>query len=110
MTQTVKLMIQFGKQLLYGPNLYEQLGSGDFISLPSLQDVYRRKMLNYMFSTACSETAIRDVRLQLERLEYVKVSSRKKISIHVADLEDPGKPQRFNVSVRCDSNEGMRDC
>lgn len=106
-TRTVKLMIRFGKQLLYGPNLYEQLGSGDFISLPSLQDVYRRKMLNYMFSTACSETAIRDVRLQLERLEYVKVSSRKKISIHVADLEDAGKPQRFNVSVRCDSNEGL---
>ena len=40
----------------------------------------------------------------------MKVSSPKKISIHVAELEDPGKPERFNVSVRCDSNEGMRDC
>ena len=37
----------------------------------------------------------------------MKVSSPKKISIHVADLEDPGKSERFNVSVRCDSNEGL---
>ena len=25
----------------------------------------------------------------------------------LADLEDPGKPERFSVSVRCDSNEGL---
>jgi hypothetical protein len=106
-TRTVKLMIRFGKQLLNGPNLYDQLGSGDLISLQRLQEVYRQKMMNYIFSTACSETTLRAVRLQLERLEYVKVSSRKKISIHVADLEDLGRPQRFNVSVRCDSNEGL---
>lgn len=102
-SRIVKLMIRFGKQLFRGPNLYEQLGTGDFVSLPSI----REKRLNYNFSTACSETTVRASRLQLERLEYVKVSSRKKISIHVADIEDLGRPQRFNVSVRCDSNEGL---
>lgn len=107
-TRTIKLMIRFGKQLFDGPNLCDQFHSGGFISLAHLQELYRRRNLNYFFSIACPETGVRDIRVQLERLEYVKVSNRKKISIHVADLEDleEGQPQRFNVSIRCDDNRG----
>jgi len=106
-TRMVKLNIRFGKQLYYEPNLCGQLGNEDFISLSRFQELCRRRSVNYLFSTACSETAVRDVRLQLERLQYVKVSTRKKISIQVADLEELLQPPRFIVHVRCDSNEGL---
>jgi len=107
-TRAIKLMIRFGKQLFDGPNLCDQFHNGGFVSLAHLQELFRGRRLNYFFSTACSKMVVTDLRLQLEHTEYVKVSSRKKISLQVADLEDLEEehPQRFNVSIRCDDNQG----
>lgn len=99
--KTIKLVIRFGKQLYdIGPNLSQSVESGDFISVSGLQKLNVQRKLKSFFSTACSDTFIRDVRLHLVRLQYEKVSTAKKISLHVADLVEEHVLQ-YNVSVRC---------
>ncbi|KAH9317316.1 hypothetical protein KI387_019085 [Taxus chinensis] len=103
--RNVKMIVRFGKEIFHGRS-YGELVDGGFVSLAYFQQLCSQKLLTRGFSTACSEKAVTDLRLQVESLDYVKASSRRKISIHVADREE--KPlRRFNISVRCLGKEGF---
>ncbi|KAH9317315.1 hypothetical protein KI387_019084, partial [Taxus chinensis] len=105
MTRNIKMIVRYGKEIFFGRR-YGELVDRGFISFSYFQELLRQKLLRGGFSNACSEKALTDLKLHLERLHYVKVSSRKKISIHVVDREE--KPLRqFNISVRCVGKEGF---
>lgn len=99
-----KIIIRFGKQLFYGSS-WSELQHGGFMSVEHLQDLCRRERLDQRFSTACSEAAIKELRLHLQTLGYVKMLSRRKITVHVAVLQ-PRYLLQFNVSVRRESSNG----
>ncbi|KAH9296767.1 hypothetical protein KI387_028449, partial [Taxus chinensis] len=82
--RTVKMNIRFGKEL-FG---YGKLADGCFVSLLHLQELFNKNLLTRGFSTAFSERAVSDLRLHLERLQYIKVSVRKKINIHITYWEE----------------------
>lgn len=97
--KTIKLVIRFRKLLFdIGPELSKSVNNRYFISLSRLQELNMEGKLHSFFTTTCSDTAVRDVKLYLERLKYVKISSGKKISIHVADVVQ-GELQQYHVSV-----------
>ncbi|GLJ55698.1 hypothetical protein SUGI_1196460 [Cryptomeria japonica] len=105
MMRNVKMIVRFGKELFHGRG-YQELLDGGFVSLSNLQQLCRTKILKRGFSNVCSEVAVNNVKLHLESLDYVKVSSRMKISIHVADRGE--KPLRmFNISVRYIGEQGF---
>jgi hypothetical protein len=102
--RSVKIIVRFGKQLFYGSS-WSELQHGSFMSVEHLQDLCRRERLDQRFSTACSEAAIEELKLHLQTLGYVKMLSRRKITVHVAVLQ-PRHLLQFNVSVRCESVKG----
>ncbi|GLJ55699.1 hypothetical protein SUGI_1196470 [Cryptomeria japonica] len=103
--RNIKMIVRFGKQLFHGRH-YEDLLHRGFVSFPYLQQLCSQSLISSAFSTACSEKAVTDLRLHLERLDYVRVSYRRKISIHLTDREE--KPIRLsNVSVRCLGEDGF---
>ncbi|GLJ55703.1 hypothetical protein SUGI_1196520 [Cryptomeria japonica] len=76
------------------------------MSVDHLQGLCRCGLLNQRFSTACSDTIVKDLKsLHLQTLGYQRVSSRKKITILVADLQS--RQLQFNVSARVEGNEGF---
>eukprot|EP01018_Ginkgo_biloba_P012268 Gb_00697 [translate_table: standard] len=103
--RTIKLIIRFGKELFFGVD-WSEFGNGGFMPLTQVQELCRLERLNQRFSTACAEGAVAPLRLHLDKLKYVKLSSRKKITIRVADLHC--KSLQLNVSVRC-GNEGSEE-
>eukprot|EP01018_Ginkgo_biloba_P012379 Gb_05668 [translate_table: standard] len=74
-------------------------------TMRTIKLIIRLERLNQRFSTACADGGVAALRLHLDNLKYVKVSSRKKISIHVADLRC--KCLQLNVSVRCGNGGSM---
>eukprot|EP01018_Ginkgo_biloba_P035010 Gb_10288 [translate_table: standard] len=100
--RSIKLIIRFGKELFFGANGSELHNCG-FMPLTQVQELFRLEHINRRFDTSCAEGTVAALRLHLATLNYVKVSSQKKISIHVADLQC--KSLKLNVSVRC-GNEG----
>ncbi|XP_057840872.2 uncharacterized protein LOC131050677 [Cryptomeria japonica] len=105
MMRNVKMIVRFGKELFHGRGCQELLDGG-FVSLSNLQQLYTRKPLKRVFSNACSEGAVNNAKIHLEKLDYVKVSSRTKISIHVADRGEQSL-RRFNISIRCIGEQGV---
>lgn len=75
------------------------------MSLERLQDLCRRGFLEHRLYPACSEAGIKELRLHLETLGYLKVLSRRKITVHVASLQ-PRQFLQLYVSVRLESGNG----
>eukprot|EP01018_Ginkgo_biloba_P012300 Gb_07235 [translate_table: standard] len=103
--RTIKLIIRFGKELFFAVD-WSDLRNGGLMPLTRVQELCRLERLNQRFSTACAEGPVAALRLHLDDLKYVKVSSRKKISLRVADLQC--KSLQLNLSLRC-GNEGSEE-